>query len=117
MWRALALNAGTFGALFGLHIVFATLDWELAFSLVAVSISAQTVCFGPLTVVLEGAVDRAQRRRTNRAAAVVAFPLALGLAWAYGGMAWSLTSLVVVLGLTVSVHLALDRRLALTHDA
>jgi|DEB0MinimDraft_3_1074331.scaffolds.fasta_scaffold124563_2 hypothetical protein len=111
------VNAGLVGVLFALHIVFAVLDWDLAFSLVALSISAQIVCFGPLTVILASESDRTKRRQLNRQASVVALPLALGLGWAYGDMAWSWLPVSTVFVLTVAVHAALDRRLALLVDA
>jgi hypothetical protein len=114
---ALMVNAGLVGVLFALHIVFAVLDWDLAFSLVALSISAQIVCFGPLTVMMAAESDRTKRRQLNRQASLVALPLALGLGWAYGGMAWSWLPVSTVFALTVAVHTALDRRLALPVDA
>ena len=112
MWRGLSLNLVGFTVLFALHVVFAAGGMELAFSIVAVLISLQVFTFGPLAVVLERPVSRAKRRQTNRAAALVALPLAFGLAWAYGGMAWSAPHTVAVVGLTVMVHGVLDRRLA-----
>ena len=107
MWRALVGNLGVFGLLFGLHIVFASLDLELAFSIVALAITVQVVLFGPFSVVLEGA----RRRRTNRVGFAIALPLSFGLAWAYGGMVWSPLVVLVVVGTTVVFHLLLDRRL------
>ena len=111
MWRALVGNLGVFGLLFGLHIVFASLDLELAFSIVALAITVQVVLFGPFSVVLEGARRRLQRRRTNRVGFAIALPLSFGLAWAYGGMVWSPSVVLVVVGTTVVFHLLLDRRL------
>ena len=112
MWRAIGLNLLGFGVLFALHVVFAAGEMETAFSLVAVLISLQVLTFGPLTVVLEGSDSRVKRQRTNRAAALVALPLSFGVAWAYGGMAWSTDHTAVVVGLTLFVHGALDSKLA-----
>ena len=112
MWRGLGLNLVGFAVLFALHVVFAAGGMELAFSIVAVLISLQVFMFGPLAVVLERPVGRAKRRQTNRASTLVAFPLAFGLAWAYGGMAWSAPHTVAIVGLTVMVHGVLDRKLA-----
>ena len=113
MWRALGLNLGVFGLLFGLHIVFAARGMDLMFSLVAVFISLQVLLFGPLTVVLEGARHRTHRRQTNRTSSLVALPLSFGLAWAYGGMAWSITAVGAVVGATLMFHATLDRQLSL----
>ena len=70
------LNLVGFAVLFALHVVFAAGGMELAFSIVAVLMSLQVFTFGPLAVVLERPVSRAKRRQTNRAAALVALPLA-----------------------------------------
>ena len=50
MWRALAMNIATFSLLFLLHILFASQNFDLAFSVVALFISLQVILFGPLTV-------------------------------------------------------------------
>lgn len=112
MRKALLINLALFAFLFALHVVFASAGWDLAFSVVAMAISAQLVLFGPFTVILEGASSRVQRRRTNRVAGLVDLPLVLGLAWAYGGMAWAPSALLIVFGMMVSFHLLLDVRLA-----
>ena len=112
MRGALLGNIAVFALLFALHIVFASQDLEVAFSIVAVSISLQVVMFGPVTVVLEGAGQRQQRRKTNRVGFLVALPLSFGLAWAYGGMSWSAPVALVVLAATVFLHAGLDRQLA-----
>ena len=112
MRGALLGNITVFALLFGLHIVFASQDMEVAFSIVAVFISLQVVLFGPLTVVLERAPQRQQRRKTNRVGFLVALPLSFGLAWAYGGMSWSVPVVLVVLSATVFLHAGLDRQLA-----
>ncbi len=113
MRRALLMNLAGFGLLFVLHIVFAAQGMDLLFSFVAVLISLQVMMFGPLTVVLEGANPRTQRRQTNRVSFLVALPLSFGLAWAYGDMAWSLSAVGMVVGLTLLFHGALDRQLAI----
>ena len=111
MWRALAVNIAAFSLLFLLHILFASQDFDLAFSVVALFISLQVILFGPLTVVLEGANLRNDRRRTNRVSFLFALPLSIGLAWAYGGMAWSVTAVGLVVGATLILHATLDRQL------
>ena len=112
MRGALLGNITVFALLFGLHIVLASQDMDVAFSIVAVFISLQVVLFGPLTVVLERAPQRQQRRKTNRVGFLVALPLSFGLAWAYGGMSWSVPVVLVVLSATVFLHAGLDRQLA-----
>lgn len=113
MWRALAMNIAAFSLLFLLHILFASQNFDLAFSVVALFISLQVILFGPLTVVLEGANLRNDRRRTNRVSFLFALPLSFGLAWAYGGMAWSTTAVGAVVGATLMFHATLDRQLSL----
>ena len=49
------------------------------------------------------------RRQTLRRSFPVALPLAFGLAWAYGDMAWSLLETTGVVGASLVVHLAFDR--------
>ena len=112
MRGALLGNITVFALLFGLHIVFASQDMDVAFSIVAVFISLQVVLFGPLTVVLERAPQRQQRRKSNRVGFLVALPLSFGLAWAYGGMSWLVPVVLVVLSATVFLHAGLDRQLA-----
>jgi hypothetical protein len=105
-------NFGLFAVFFGFHIVFAALDFDLAFSLVALLITGQILLFGPISVVLEGASVRAQRRATNRIGALLSFPLCIGLAWAYGGMAWSWSAFLPLVVAWGVVHLTLDRQLS-----
>ena len=106
--RALLANLVLFGILFGFHIVAAALEWELVFSLVAGAVSLQILFFGPLTVAIAKTPDLLRRRRTNRVGFLVSIPLALGLAWAYGGMAWSLGPVGLILLVTLTVHLVAD---------
>ena len=108
---SLLLNFGMFSILFLLHIVFAVLDADIAFQMVALTISTQIICFGPLTVILEGAATPLIRRNTNRTAGLCSVPLAVGLAWAYGDMTWQVGPLLVILLLSLSIHFELDRRL------
>jgi len=97
---------------FGLHIVFASLDLELAFRLVAVVITAQILLFGPLSVRLGGSPSRLRRRTTNQIGALLSLPLCVGLAWAYAGMAWSWPLVLLLSGTSLGVHMMLDRRLS-----
>ena len=105
MLKALIINSCVFLGLFLLHIVFAANGQDTAFTAVALLISLQVIGFGPLTVILAGERG-AHRRQTLRRTLVVALPLAFGLAWSYGGMAWSLTEMVAVVGASISVHFA-----------
>jgi len=106
------VNGGLFAVFFGLHIVFASLDLELAFRLVAVVITAQTLLFGPLSVLLEGSPSRLRRRTTNQTGTLLSLPLCVGLAWAYAGMAWSWPLVLLLSGSSLGVHMMLDRRLS-----
>lgn len=112
MLRANLVNLSLFGVFFGLHIVFAARDLALAFSLVATLITVQILLFGPLSVVLGGASVRRERQRTNRLGALLSLPLSTGLAWAYGGMAWSWPVVFALVCASSSLHLVLDRRLS-----
>jgi len=111
-WKPFAVNLGIFTLLFALHVVAASRDFALLFRLVALSITLQILFFGPLTVWIENAPSRFERRQTNGIATFVALPLAFGLAWAYGGMAWDLSAVVVIVGFTAVVqawtHATLD---------
>ena len=104
MRNGLLVNSVVFGALFGLHIVAAATGWGLLFSFVAGIITLQVLLFGPLTVLLEASHTREGRRVANRAGFLVSLPLALGLAWAYGGMAWSPWYVGWILTLHLVVH-------------
>ena len=108
MLKALLINLGFFSGLFVLHIVFAANDMDMAFTAVALLISFQIIGFGPLTVALTGN-KKAVRRQILRRSFLVALPLAFGLAWAYGDMAWSIPETVGVVGTSLVVHLAFDR--------
>ena len=110
MIRGLALNLVVFGVLFVLHIVAAANDMDAVFRFVAVLISVQVIAFGPFTVAFSRLVENHRRRAVLRWSTVVGAPLALGLAWAYGGMAWSLPEAIgIALGFLV-VHAVVDRR-------
>ncbi len=115
MWRALGANLAILALLFGLHVVFASQNMDLAFAVVALSISVQVVFFGPVTVLFDGANLSGPRRATNRLGFLFGFPLSFGLAWAYGDMAWSLPWVVGIVGATLGVHVVLDRRLSVSH--
>jgi len=110
--RCHVVNGGLFAVFFGLHIVFASLDLELAFRLIALLITGQILLFGPVSVLLEGSSSRLQRRTTNQIGALLSLPLCVGLAWAYAGMAWSWPLVVLLSGASLGLHLMLDRRLA-----
>ena len=104
LWKAVVANLGAFALLFVMHVVAASLEWDLLFRLVALSITFQILFFGPLTVVIQDAPSRLERRRTNGMATFVTLPLALGLAWAYGGMSWDPYAVGVILGITATVQ-------------
>ena len=110
MWRALGLNMAVFGLFFGLHIVFAARGMDNAFSAVAALMTLQVVTFGPLTAQMSASETASERRLALRRSLPVAMVLAVGLAWAYGGMAWSTPALVGVLGASLVVHAFADRR-------
>ena len=103
-WKALVVNLGAFAVLFALHVVAASLGWDMLFRLVACSITFQIFLFGPLTVWIQNAPSRLERRRTNGMATLVALPLALGLAWAYGGMSWNPYAVGVFVGIILSIQ-------------
>ncbi len=108
MWKAVLTQLVLLGLLFALHIVFAVMDADTAFDLVAVGVSLQIICFGPLVVVTEGASSRIQRRRTHRSTVFVSIPLAVGLGWAYAGMAWGWAEVLVCVAATIGVHFCLE---------
>ena len=107
MLKELLINLGVFSGLFVLHIIFAANGMDMAFTAVALLISFQIIGFGPLTVALTR--PKHARRQTLRRSFVVALPLAFGLAWAYGGMAWSMPETIGVVGMSLVVHFAFDR--------
>lgn len=112
VWRALGLNLAAFGLLFALHIVFAARDMDIAFGLIATLITFQVVTFGPLTARIAAPETARERRLALRRSTPISLAMAIGLAWAYGGMAWSMPALVGVLGATLMVHALADRRWA-----
>lgn len=101
---------GVFSLLFALHIVFAARDMEVAFAVVAILITVQIVAFGPITALVSSVENGTERRRTLRRSSPLSMVMAVGLAWAYGDMAWSMPPLVGVLGTTMLVHIVADRR-------
>ena len=110
MWRALGLNVSVFGLLFGLHIVFAARNMDAAFATVAALITVQVVAFGPITALGASLESGLERRLALRRITPLSFGMSIGLAWAYGGMAWSVPALVGVIGTTLVVHGAAYRR-------
>ena len=45
-WKAFGVNLGAFAGLFAMHVVAASLEWDLLFRLVALSITFQIFFFG-----------------------------------------------------------------------
>jgi dipeptide/tripeptide permease len=111
-WKAFGVNLGAFAGLFAMHVAAASLEWDLMFRLVALSLTFQIFFFGPLTVWIQGAPSRLERRRTNGMAPFLALPLTLGLAWAYGGMSWNFYTVIVFVGISASVHCWMHMTLA-----
>ena len=101
---------GVFGLLFGLHIVFAARDMDTAFAMVAALITAQVIAFGPITAWVASPESVTGRRLALCRTTPLSLAMATGLAWAYGGMAWSLPAVVGVLGAMLVVHGAAYRR-------
>ena len=113
MWRAIGLNLGFFGLLFLLHIVAARFNADTAFTAVALLITLHVFFFGPACLVVSRLSSQEHRRLLNQRGALASFPLALGLGWAYGSMAWSWPEWPLVLTAWLAVHAMMDRRLAL----
>lgn len=109
MLRAVGLNLAVFCALFLLHIVFAAAGIDAMFRIVAFLISIQTIGFAPLTALLVGPCEASVRRTVAMRSLTVGVPMAFGLAWAYGGMAWSLPETVGIVGGSLAVYAAFDR--------
>ncbi|RJU97640.1 MAG: hypothetical protein DWC10_04420 [Candidatus Poseidoniales archaeon] len=114
MWRAIGLNLSLFGMLFLLHIVAARFDANTAFTVVAFLITLHVLFFGPACLVVSRLSSQEHRRILNRWGALASLPLALGLGWAYGGMAWSWPEWPLILTAWLAVHVMMDRRLALS---
>ena len=110
MWRGIGVNSLLFGVLFLLHIIAARLDIDGAFRLVALLITVQVLFFGPVSVFFERACTPGMRKDINRRGALVSFPLALGLGWAYGDMTWSLPEWPLIFLAWSFVHVLADRR-------
>ena len=109
--RRLFLHYGVFCVLFAGHVVAAMMNADVLFQIVAVAVSIQIVMFGPLGAATATSISLNERRQLNQLFAYGSLPLAVGLAWAYGGMAWSWPLLGLVLGAWLSMHLAMDWRL------
>ena len=109
--RRLMAHYAVFGTLFGSHVVAAALEAEVLFRIVATAVSIHIVLFGPLGSAAAPSLSLHARLHLNRTFAAGSAPLAVGLAWAYGGMAWSIPSLVVVMAAWSVAHLEMDRRL------
>ena len=109
MLRAVGVNIAVFFALFLLHIVFAAAGLDAGFRLVAVLISIQAIAFAPLTALLVGPCEATVRRTVALRSLTIGVPLAFGLAWAYGGMAWSLPETVGIVCGSLVVYAAFVR--------
>lgn len=114
MWRTIGLNLSLFGMLFLLHIVAARLDANTAFTVVAFLITLHVLFFGPACLVVSRLSSQEHRRILNQRGAFASLPLALGLGWAYGGMAWSWPEWPLIFTAWLVVHAMMDRRLALS---
>ena len=107
--RALGVNLAVFSVLFLLHIAFAATGIDVGFRLVAFLISIQVIGFAPLTALLVGPCEASVRRTVALRSLAFGIPLAFGLAWAYGGMAWALLETVGIVGGSLVVYAAFDR--------
>ena len=110
--RHLLGHLGVFSALFVAHIVAAMADVWVAFHVVAVAVSPQVVLFGPLGAATSPRLSLNHRRRRHRLYTLVGLPLALGLAWAYGDMAWAAAPLIGVMSAWAVAHAAMDLQFA-----
>ena len=98
--------------MFVAHIVAAMADAWVAFHVVAVAVSLQVVLFGPLGAATSPRLSLDHRRHRHRQYTLISLPLALGLAWAYGDMAWAAGPLVGVMGAWAVAHAAMELQFA-----
>lgn len=105
---ALLLNCCLFSMLFLSHIVAAAMNLDVLFRLIATAITFQIIFFGPFSILIGPTKPRALRREINRLSFMVALPLSFGLAWAYGGMDWSVLPIISVVVPTIIIHAGVD---------
>ena len=110
MQRAVTINLAALCLFFLLHIVFAANGVRWAFTIVASFITLQTIGFGPITAVLSGASENAQKRTVARRCLPISLVLSFALAWAYAGMMWSVDAIVGAVSLMLTTHVAFERR-------
>ena len=75
-----------FASLFILHIIFASKDFDIAFQIVAISITILTFFVGT-SIIYFGKIG-SQRVEINRLGGMISIILGFGLGWAYAGMKW-----------------------------
>lgn len=110
--RHLLGHLGVFSTLFVAHIVAAMADAWVAFHVVAVAVSVQVILFGPLGAATSPGLSLNHRRRRHRQYTLIGLPLALGLAWAYGDMAWAAGPFAGVMGAWAVAHAVMDLQFA-----
>ena len=75
-----------FVSLFLLHIIFASKNFDIAFKIVAISITVLTFFVGT-SIIYFGKIN-SQRVEINRIGGAISIFLGFGLGWAYAGMQW-----------------------------
>ena len=67
-----------FSLAFGLHILFAALDWDILFSLVAVDLFVFSQFYGPISVFLSSPKDFIEKKNTLFIGSLIGSPLTIG---------------------------------------
>lgn len=88
-WRGIVLTLLLFGLEFWLHIVFASMGWEILFLLVVIDLFIICICFAPVALILGGPADHVVGQEVIKYGTLIAVPLTMGIFWAVNDMQWS----------------------------
>tara|TARA_B110000444_G_scaffold48486_1_gene44311 strand:+ start:13058 stop:13510 length:453 start_codon:yes stop_codon:yes gene_type:complete len=113
--RGICFSATLYAGLFFAHIIAAAQDWDLAFTLVAGSITLLTFIIGPCIIMFGRVVVLKEKRVANSTGHAISLLLAVALAWAYADQSIDITLTLSFLFITSLVHLYHRRLLNQMH--
>ena len=107
-WTGLIAVLLFFGFDFLLHILFAALDWDLMFRIIAYEIALIVHTVGPLALLIGGPRNELAQNQAMKFGLIIAMPLSVGYWWAVNDMSWSMWLPATIL-IPIALHLALWR--------
>ena len=107
-WTGLVVVLLIFCIDFLLHILFAALNWNLMFRIIAYEIALVVHAVGPLALLFGGPRNELAQNQAMKFGLILAMPLSMGYWWAVNDMSWAMWVPVTTL-IPIALHMALWR--------